>query len=182
MYEELSNGNSPVSLSEMKSYMKITYSNDDSLISGLIDNCVRAGESYTGRDFSVKSWKLLLDEFSSRMHLSRVKVASITSVKHLVSNVLTAVSSADYYLKNNVSNSDVLLIDGASWPTNTDVREHSVEVEFTTSVSIPQDVMEAGIQKHVSFMYFNRGDFDVNESGVKSGAFNDYAFYRIPRI
>ncbi|MDH3325168.1 MAG: hypothetical protein OEM38_00460 [Gammaproteobacteria bacterium] len=162
--------------------MKITSSNDDTLIGSMIDNCVRYGEGYTGRDFSIKSWKLLIDTFSSRIHLSRMTVDTVTTIKHLVSNVLTTVSSADYYLKNNASNSEILLIDGASWPTDTDIREQAIEIEFATTVSMDQSVIESAIKKHVSYMYFNRGDCDVGEAARLSGAMNDYTYYRIPRV
>jgi uncharacterized phiE125 gp8 family phage protein len=182
-YEELTATKCPVTLEQAKKYLKMEdISKDDSLLSSLIKVATRWGEQYTGRDFHEKTMRLLIDDFSSRIHIDQIKVDSITSVKHLVSDVLTLIDSTTYYLKNNFSNADVVLAYGKSWPANTDIKEHAIEVLYSTKKSIPEDTMEIGILQHVAYLYYNRGECSTESAGFKSGASSTYDPYKIVQI
>ncbi len=45
----------PVSVSDAKAYMKVNFTDDDSLIESLIANAIRWLENYTGRSFKQRS-------------------------------------------------------------------------------------------------------------------------------
>ena len=64
IYTLVSFGVSPVSLSEMKIFLKSEDTAEDTLIQALIDSATEFGEKYTGREFRTNQWKLLLDSFS----------------------------------------------------------------------------------------------------------------------
>jgi len=103
VYRQVSAESSPVSLAVMKGYLKITTTADDVLIQSMIDAATEWGEKYTGRDFRAITWDLLLDRFTDRIELRRDPVASIASVKHLVTGPLVTVPTATYYLKKTRS-------------------------------------------------------------------------------
>jgi len=177
---------SPVLLADMKSYLKVSNTIDDILIQVMIDASTKWGEKYTGRDFRAITWNLLMDCFpaNDRILLKRDPVNTITSVKHLVSDVETTVPSTDYYLKKNTQNSEILLFEDKSWPTDTDNREQAITVEFVTKAFNCGDNIESAIKRHVAHWYYNRGDCgdDCESAAQLSGVKSIYGQFRITRV
>lgn len=183
IYQQVSVAASPVSLAVMKSYLKITTTTDDTLIQSMIDAATKWGEKYTGRDFRAITWDLLLDEFTDRIELRRDPVASVTTVKHLVSGSLVTVDSSVFYLKKLVQSSEILLNEDKEWPTNTDDREQAIEIRFVTEGYFCQDSIIDAIERHVAFWYRNRGDCpDAKSSAESAGVTIIYDQFRISRV
>ena len=180
-YTLTTKGTAPVKIEDVKTHLKIETDADDVFLKPLIRTASEFAEKYIGRDLRVNTWTLLIDKFEARICLLRDPVASITSVKHLVATVLTTVANTVYYLKKGIHRSEILLIDGQEWPTNTDTREHAIEIEFVTEAHPCLEQAKAGIMRHVAFLYENRGDCDAAESVKKSGASALYDQFRIPR-
>ena len=189
-YELQSAGADPVSLADMKLHLKATSSTtDDALITALILAATEHGEMYSGREFKANTWKLFLDTFSNPMVLKRSPVDTITSVKYLVSDVLTTVASSVYYLKQLTQGAEILLNDGQDWPTDEDDREQVIEIEFVTKAYVRgAALIDLGIKRHVQYVYMNRGDCEgdvvgsIFNTGEKSGANTTYGNFRILRI
>ena len=176
-------GASPLSVADAKAFMKVTSASEDTLITALINTATEFGENYTGREFRANTWILYLDEFATRIGIRKSPVATITSIKHLVSDILTAVSDATYYLKKFAICSEILLVSGSDWPTNTDDREQAIEIEFVTESYYRSAEILQALKLHVSFLYVNRGDCSCDSSSAKeSGASLIYDQFRIPRI
>jgi len=173
---------SPVLLPAMKTYLKVTHALDDTLIQEMIDACTKWGEKFTGRDFRAITWQLLLDLFPERILLRRDPVDTITSINHLVSGAPVLVPAADYYLKKNTQNSEILLVENADWPTNTDNREQAITIQFVTKGYVCQDSIISAIKRHVAHWYYNRGDCDCECAGDQSGVKSIYGQFRITRV
>lgn len=183
VYQQVSVTASPVSLAVMKSYLKITVTADDVLIQSMIDAATEWGEKYTGRDFRAITWDLLLDRFTDRIELRRDPVATITTVKHLVSGSFVTVPAATYYLKKLVQSSEILLNEDQEWPTDTDNREQTIEIQFVTEGYRCQESIIDAIERHVAFWYRNRGDCpDVKGSAERAGVTVIYNQFRISRV
>jgi uncharacterized phiE125 gp8 family phage protein len=182
LYEATERGDIPVDVDKVKGHLKIEHDRDDELIGRLMNVAVEFAEAYTARELRANTWKLLVDEFEDRILLRRHPVSSITSVKHLVDDVWVTVSSSDYYLKKGVQSAEVLLVNDAAWPTDTDEREHAVEVVFVTAPLEQIDLIVDGIHRHVAHLYENRGDCDAKKSAKESGATTLYDPFRIPRV
>jgi uncharacterized phiE125 gp8 family phage protein len=182
-YEMLTPGDIPIDLTEMKLYLKVTSDSDDLLISDLIVLATEYGEDYTGRDFRENSWRLLLDEFETRIPLCRDPVASITTVSHLVDDVFTTVTGSTYYLKKGTTSSEILLQDGQGWPTDTDTIEHGIQVDFQTTALRKIDIAKIAIKRLVMLMYQNRNDCpDISDLQGIENVNNLLNTLRIPRI
>jgi len=191
-YEQLTAGPAPVTLADMKCYLKVTGTTDDALIQSVIDAATEFGERYTSRDFRVKTWRLLLDCFTDRIVLKRSLIAVVDSIEYLKDDVFTAVAVADTYLKTQRQESVLLLLSGESYPTDVDDREQAIKIEFTTEAFECQDSIKAAIRRHVAFVYENRGDcMDSSGSGdcgcgadtaAQSGALAIYDQFRISRV
>ncbi len=183
VYQLVSAAASPVSLADMKLYLKITTTADDALIQAMIDSATEWGEKYTGRDFRAITWDLLLDRFTDRIELRRDPVASVTTVKHLVSGSLVTVPATVFYLKKLVQSSEILLNEDQVWPTNTDDREQVIEIRFVTEGFRCQDSIIEAIKRHVAFWYRNRGDCpDVKDAARRTGVTIIYDQFRISRV
>ena len=184
VYELIAKGAVPVSLDDMKAYMKVTSSADDDLITMMLNAATIWGENYTGREFRANTWALLLDEFSDRICLRRDPVASITSVEYLVLDVLTTIVNTTYYLKKNVQNSEVLLSEDQDWPDDLDDREQSIAITFVTeSYRYCSDSIMNGIKRHVAWWYANRGDCsECSDAAKQSSVQLIYDQFRISRV
>lgn len=183
VYELKTAGTSPLDLAVAKSFMKVSSASEDALIQSLIGAATEWGQKYTGREFTDNTWKLLLDEFTDRITLNRDPVETITSIKYLVSDVLTAVLGSKYYLKKLVQCSEILLVANESWPTDIDDREQAIEIEFVTkSYYCESEILEA-LKRHVAYLYSNRNDCpEMKEAASSAGSTFIYDQFRISRI
>ena len=183
VYNRISAVASPVTLTVMKSYLKITTTADDALIQSMIDAATEWGESYTGRDFRAVTWNLLLDRFTNRIELRRDPVDSVTTVKRLVSGSLVTVASSVFYLKKLVQASQILLNEDQEWPDDADNREQVVEITFVTKGYQNQESIIEAIKRTVAFWYRNRGDCpDVKTAIDGAGVTIIYDQFRISRV
>jgi len=196
----------------MKTFLKKGTLNaaEDALLQTLIDSATEFGEKYTGREFRVNQWKLLLDSFSDagnsserfsmqhnhittgsfhhafeteRIELKRDPVDVVDSVTHLVDELPVTVTSTDYYLKKLTQSSEILLFDDKDWPTDTDDREQAIEITFTTKAYRCINEIITAIKLHVTNLYSNRGDCsDMKDSARSSGSAFIYDQFRISRV
>lgn len=174
-----------MTLVDMKSYLKVSVSTDDDLITSFILTVTEWGESYTGRGFRNKVWKALLDCFETRILLRRDVMDAITQITRLVSDIPVLVDSSVFYLKKLAYWGEVLLQDGQTWPTDQDSREQGIVIDFTTSPFSPINKIEDAIKRTVAFMYQNRGDcpeLSCDEAAIEGGALLIFKQLRIPRI
>lgn len=182
LYERTDAGTSPVSLADVKSYLKITSTSDDTLIQLLIDSATEYGERYTGRAFRTQTWKLLIDAFANRIVLRRDPIDAITSVEYIVGGVLTTIATSVYYLKKGVQCAEVLLQEDQSWPTDLDDVEHGIEIIFTVAAYHDLNSIKDALYRHIAHLYMNRGDCDVKSAGRASGADMIYDQFTIVRV
>lgn len=155
----------PVTLTEAKSFLKVENATDDVLIQGLLDTAVEEGEKYTNRAFvtrtitgSFAGFIVSNSEAWPFIQVRRAPLGTINSVKVLINNVLTVVSTDDYQLKQSnggfprILFTEFFICDDVPYP---------LQVEFTTgygpAVSVLKRIKTA-IEQHVTFLYENRGD------------------------
>jgi uncharacterized phiE125 gp8 family phage protein len=183
MIELTAQGTAPLSVANAKTWMKVTSTSDDTIIQGLINAATVDGEKYTGRSFRAQTWKLYLDDFCDRITLPRCPVDAITSVKYTVSGSLVTVDSSTYYLKKGQWNSEILLVYGQDWPTDSDIVEQGIEIVFTTAAySYAAEQIDMGLKLYVAYLYENRGDCTGPKARRDSGAEEFFNLLRIERV
>jgi hypothetical protein len=171
---------------------------DNDVVSLMLNTAAGYGETFTGREFRANAYTLHLDAFAQRICLRRSPVDEDVAIviQRVVSGTPTTVSSADYYLKVGTRYSEVLLADGAAWPTDQDNVEDTITVAFTTKPFDNPEVYKLAMFKHIAFAYENRGDDPMPlgsnsqrsnailgyEGALASGAIGLYQSIRIPRI
>ncbi|MBZ9674548.1 head-tail connector protein [Mesorhizobium sp. ES1-1] len=180
----------PVSLADVKTYLRIDNSADDAVLTILIAACRRSAEEYTKRAFISQTWQLTMDRFgveivpppgfhvaptpflvdgSQTIQLSRQPIQSITSIKTTDSaNAETIVSTATYALDKDAGR--VLLNSGYSWPTSLRANA-AVKILFVAgygdaAATVPEPIKQ-GILQHVAASYTAKVCGDIPE-GSKS--------------
>lgn len=185
LYELVSAGASPLTLADAKSFMKVTSSDDDGLIQSMIDAATLAGETYTARPFRATQWKKLQDDFSCPIVIDRSDVSVIDSIDYIGSGSPVPVDSDVYNLERGLLCSNVYEAENKSWPEDVDNIPQAVSITFTTEAVRQIDMIINALQRHVLFLYQNRGDCDClsdTDTLKQSGAINYYAPIMKPRI
>lgn len=184
VYNIVTNGTPPITLSEAKAFMKVTRASEDTLIKTFIDAATQYGQRYTGREFCANTWRLKLDCFETKIEILRSPIATLDSFTYKVAGVATAVPSANYYLKQGQTRSWIVLASGESWPTNGDEIEQGIVATFTTSAYAEGiNQIKLALLRCVTYMYKNRGDCDdVGVAALMSGAAEVYNTLIVPRV
>ena len=165
----------PVTLSEVKDYLRIDDGDSDVVISDLIVAARMYAETYTRRPFITQTWRLTLDTFpyseygmsqgqfysqkypGGAILLPLPPVQSLTSITYLDTlNATTTFSSANYQTDFRSEPCRVATIQGVSWPA-TYTAMNAVTLIFvcgygSTPESVPQGI-RAAIRMLVSAWY-----------------------------
>jgi len=151
----------PVSLSEVKTHLRIDTTDYDNILTPLIKTARNLAESYTGRDFINKTWELYLDCFKNGLEIEKTKLQSITSIQYLLNNTLTTFDSSKYYLTKSSNYSQIFLKENESFPSFDNIKQ-AIKITFisgygATSSDIPQGLKNA-LLNHIAYLFENAGD------------------------
>lgn len=150
----------PVTLAEAKLHCRIDASDEDTLVTALITAATEMAEQKTGRALMTQTWELTLDAFPTSIELTRVPVASVTSVKYYdASNVQQTLSDTLYALaQDDFGFARISPVPGAEWPTTYE-RDDAVEVVYAAgyvnAAAVPESIKQ-WIKLMISTMYDNR--------------------------
>lgn len=179
--------NSPVSLADAKTHLRVDGTADDALIQLYIDAATQMAQDYLKRALITQTLKMTFDGFTNMAHadlplsgwitgakeyfdgsgdlieLWRAPIQSITTIDTIdVDNTSTTYSSAKYTLDANTGR--VFLNQNNTWPT--ELRDYAaVEVTYVAGYGddpsdVPADIRMAILQ-HVSQMYERCGLCDM---------------------
>jgi len=173
----------PVTLTEAKAYMRVDGTDDDTLITDLIEAATDFVESYLRRALITQTWRLTLDWFprdygrdeidisntitrapidyydraGQSIELAYLPIQSVTSIEtYDDDNNATTYSASNYYLDD--SGARITLVEGAVWPT--DLRDRAaIDVTYVagygdSASDVPQSI-RIGIRAMVQSMYEN---------------------------
>ena len=172
----------PLALADVKSYLRISGSSEDTLLNLMIQTVREFCEDFTGRALITQTITMnidgtrMLDDplwegtrvapdvkfYKDHIQLARPRVQSVTSVKTFSdSDVATTFSASKYYLDSQREPARVVLRDGETWPVSLRVA-NSIEVVYVagygdaaTDVPAP---LRLGMMQHLAYLYDQRGD------------------------
>lgn len=109
----------PVSLSEMKKYLRVEHGDDDTAITNLIKSATEWAQSFTNRQLITATWDLYMDEFhgATRLLIPKPPLVSITTFVYLDTSGSSQTWNASNYTENIVASpGEVTEAFGISWP------------------------------------------------------------------
>ncbi len=174
---------SAVATSEQKSFMRVDFNDDDTLIGELIKVAQNNVEEYTGRAITQQTLQLFLDRLpyyrdenlregvytapdlnvsADYIVLPKPPVASITHVKYYSNdNTASTFAASNYFADVDSTSARVVLKNGVSWPTLTELRQaNAYEVQYVAGYGanasdVPTPIIQA-IKLLTTHLYENR--------------------------
>ena len=181
----------PITLTEAKAYMKVDYTNDDTLIEDvLIPSARQMVEKMINKSLITQTLKAYYTSFGEVVHLPYSPVQSVSSVKRIQQNTSTTLTvDSDYYVQG--LDEKFLII---SSPYSFSHLGHSpsdsltateLQVEYiagygAAASDVPAIIKEA-IRKIVAFNYENRNEDEAGLS-IPTSAINLLNKYRVWQI
>lgn len=168
----------PVSLTELKSWLRVDQDNDNALISGLGKAARGLIERLSGRQLVTASWRLTLDTFPypggwayleapalfpdpHQIRLPKAPLQSVASVQYYdLNDVLQTLATTTYDVDVDEDPGRIVLAMGKTWPV-VRLKPGAVRIAFTAGYGDAADVPEEvklPIKFAVSFWYEHRGD------------------------
>jgi uncharacterized phiE125 gp8 family phage protein len=180
----------PVSLSDVKTFLRIDGNENDAILNILIASARRTAEEYTKRAFITQTWRLSMDSFcvddgvvrppfipqGHSIQLSRQPIQSITSITTVDSAGTSLTVPPSTYTLDTASGR-ILLNALKSWPS--DLRsEAAIVITFIagwdSSANVPAPIHQ-GILQHVAASYSSKVCADI-----PAGAKSLYDGFRLP--
>lgn len=140
-------GSEPLTTSEVKTYLKIDFSTDDTLIGTLITGVRQAIEQFTGLALVAKTIEYFDDEIEEEIKLPYPVHATVTEVK------LNNVVSTDY-VKTGLTQ---FIIKPNDTTVTGDSDDYGIKITYTTAGTCPQAIKNEML-KLLDEKYRNRGN------------------------
>jgi uncharacterized phiE125 gp8 family phage protein len=139
----------PVSLAEVKAYLRIDGTDFDTLLTGLIKAAREYCENFQNRAFVTQTWELTMDEFPDLpLKLPKPPLQSVVSIKYTDQNGAETVFDPSNYLVDPVSEPGrIAFAYGKSWPSVTLQPVNGVKIQFVAGYgaasAVPENVKQA---------------------------------------
>jgi hypothetical protein len=196
----------PLTLEEMKVFLRIDHDNDDSLVTGLIAAARQFCENFTGRALITRSYSLFLDHWAGAtqlgwwdgvqegadilhrndtLSLPHPPLVSVTRINtYDESNSATEYAAANYFVDTVGIPARIVLKSGVLPPMPARIA-NGIEVQFsagygTTASAVPA-VLRQGMKQMIAHLYEHRGD-TPDHALQASGAAVLFQPYRMVRF
>jgi len=174
----------PVSLAEMKDHLRVSITDEDTMIESMITAAREYLVSTLNRSMVNTSWLLTLDNFPGTIYLPRSKASSITSIKYDDSNATEqTLAASNYRLDTSSYQSRITETVGGSWPVTYEqtgaVRVIYVAGDGAAAADVPGPLKHA-LKLLCSDMYELREPQVLGVSVAESRTFKNLVYpYRI---
>lgn len=145
----------PITLAEARAHMRVSHSEEDELIAGLISSARITVETITRRSLITQKWKIYADKFPSShiIKIPNTPVTSVESVKYYDRDgILQTFSASNYWVDTVSAPARVMLRDGASYPDTQDERPNAVEITYFSGYGDRRESIPAPIRHCVKML------------------------------
>jgi len=168
----VSDSGSPlVDLTEAKTFLKVSHSQEDNLILNLIERTINDVEAFTYQSLQTSTYKLLVSSWMDGcIPIQRGPVNAITEVKYYDdSNSLQTLASTEYFLSQGCP--DYLIRQyNVSWP-GIHRRADAVQITYTSTPEVESGIKTKVLQA-VAYQYENRSLVNMSMDMVYSSLFS----------
>lgn len=137
----------PVSLSEAKAHLRVTSTNEDSLINSLITAARMWAEDFTQRALITQTWEYKLDAFVDEIEIPLPTLQSVTSIQYVdTAGATITLANTEYTVDTAAERGLVRLAYDKSWPS-TRTQANAVTIRFIAgyggAASVPGTIKAA---------------------------------------
>lgn len=168
----------PLSVAELKAWVRVTHSAEDALLGSIIKSCRAKAENYTERVLIAQTWDQTLDAFpEAQIELLQGPAQSITSVSYVDEDgVQQTLAGAAYTLDKRRFPDWLLPAYDTSWPA-TQASANAVSIRYVcgyaNAAAVPDDIKQ-WLLLTGAFLYKNREAFVIGgKVGEIPGRFLD---------
>jgi uncharacterized phiE125 gp8 family phage protein len=157
-------GTDPVTLAEVKSWLRVDFTHDDSDIASLITAAIQKLDGpfgRLGRALITQTWELVLDSFpAAEIQIPLPPLIEVISVKYDDGSGYEQTISPDQYFVDNVSQPGWIVPNSSSpWPQTLNAI-NSVRIRFragygNNATDVPEPLRMA-MKMHIAHLYENR--------------------------
>ncbi len=179
-YKQVSKATAEIlSLAEVKNYLKVDDTTDDTLIGILINTAISYAEKYMGIDLLETVWENYRDDIEQDLTLRRAKFLSVSGIQYMHDGSYNLVDSDDYQIAGNGVYGKVERI---SLPESYDDHPEAIKIVFKTGFGatgsdVPYDIKTA-LMSHIACLYENRGDCSASDN-IPTASRLIYSNYRV---
>jgi uncharacterized phiE125 gp8 family phage protein len=171
----------PVTLAEAKLYARIDCTDEDDLITTLIQVATDYIERYLNRQLITATYVGSLDSFPSEtLKLPKPPFLSVVSLTYINSSgARTGVSTSVYETNENGMYGELYLARNQSWPTDAECRENSIEVTFTAGYGSSADDVPDPIKHAIKMLIldmYERREAQVDRALVDNPVFKNLLY------
>jgi uncharacterized phiE125 gp8 family phage protein len=176
-------GAEPLTLDEVKTFLRVDHDRDDVHISGLIGVARQLCEKSTGRSLITRSCSLFLDCLEERtLALPRPPLQSVTAITVYDADDSGAdLPEGDYFVDTAGTPGRIVLTEGAAMPVPGRIA-NGIEIKFRAGYgATPQSVpplLKQGMRQVIAHLYEHRGD-SPDQALLASGAAAIFQPFRV---
>lgn len=153
-------GTAPLTVADMKDYLLVTHTGQDTEIQALIDSAIAMAEEVLGYHIVGKTVDERLTEFptSGLMELTFGKLASVQSITYFDENETSQTFDlANVFIDDFSLEGVIELLPNKEWPTSVSSRRFPILVQYTTS-DISDEFITLALKKLIIDFYTRRED------------------------
>jgi uncharacterized phiE125 gp8 family phage protein len=164
----------PITLAETKVHLRVDSSDEDDLVTGLIDAATAHLDGWSGilgRALIEQTWRQDFDDFTARMALPLGPAMSVGSITYYDgANTQQTLSASYYRLLTDELGPYVARLPDLSYPSVTSSRDAAVSVTYTAGFAASESNMPPSIRQAMLLFV---GHLYRNREAVVAGSFSD---------
>ena len=174
----------PVLLADAKLHLRVDGTDEDTLITALIQAAREACEHELGRVLITQTWEMVLDAFPAGIRLPYPPCQSVVSVKYIdADGTLQTLSAPSYQLDSHSEPAWLVPAYGYTWPSTRE-EPNAVRVQFVAGfgdagTDVPE-VLRAWMLLQIGHWYANReaaGDARMEKTPYVERLLDRYRVY-----
>lgn len=155
----------PITLVQAKAHLRVTASDEDTLITSLITVVREMAEDYCQRSFALKTYRVTLDEFPDEIKLEFPPIVSVESVAYTDADGNPQTLAEDQYSVDIVSQPGwILPAYDVTWPDTQEVA-NAVTADFIAGAA--DATANQAMLLMLAHLYENRGDTSSGEPDIQ---------------
>lgn len=168
-----------LSLATVKSYMRIAYSEDDALITLLIQSARERCEHWCNRKFITQTWEAYYDKIDKRFELPCAPIQNVTAFNLIyLSETVALTQNSDYYVMGSFDKFIILTATTYNLPPGfslgDDLWRFNVQVQFTCGYGNDYTTVPAGIQEAIMKTVASNYDLRADVQGISRTGINGF--------